>query len=470
MGTYSGATSQQFFVALAIVIITLAGAILMSQASVSMAYLVIIGLIVAVFTFINAEFSLYALIIAMLLGPQIGVEGAGGARGRGITLRVDDFLLIIIGLTWFFKTSVQKELGLFLRTRLNGPIGLYFLACVVSTLLGYMMNRVQGTAGSFFVMKYFEYYLIYFMAVNLIREKKQIQQFMLAMFAVCFIVSLIAIYSMAQGIRASAPFEGAQGEPNTLGGYLIFMISLALGLILTWGNRAQKILLALLLVAGSVALAATLSRTSWIALGPMAVTLLYFSEKKKVVLFFIIVCILAAPFLAPQSVKDRILFTIRQPKETGQMRVGNVNLDTSTSARFESMKQVLTRDFAKQPILGFGITGYPFLDAQYARVLAESGLLGILAFLYLLRSIFRNAKEAYYQTNDLFYRGLMLGYLTGFSALLTHCIGANTFIIVRIMEPFWFTTAMIIMIPRIEAGEFLTKKPGALNYAASTHR
>ncbi len=165
----------------------------------------------------------------------------------------------------------------------------------------------------------------------------------------------------------------------------------------------------------------------------------------------ILVCIIAAPFVAPKSVQDRILFTVTQSKQEGQMKVGNVNVDTSTSARFESMKQVLTRDFAKQPVIGFGITGYPFLDAQYARVLAETGLLGLLAFLYLLRSIYQSSKETYYQTNDLFYKGLTLGYITGFFALLTHCIGANTFIIVRIMEPFWFVTAMVIMIPIIEA-------------------
>ena len=145
------------------------------------------------------------------------------------------------------------------------------------------------------------------------------------------------------------------------------------------------------------------------------------------------------------------MFTIAQPKESGQMRVGNVNLDTSTSARFESMKQVLMRDFPKQPVIGFGVTGYSFLDAQYARVIAESGFLGIVTFIYLLRSIYRNAKKTYYQTKDLFYKGLTLGYLTGFFALLTHCIGANTFIIVRIMEPFWFVTAIVFMIPTIEA-------------------
>ncbi|MDQ5985430.1 MAG: hypothetical protein CSYNP_01140 [Syntrophus sp. SKADARSKE-3] len=461
MGSYSAATPQQLFVILAIILSTLAGAILISQASMGIAVVVIIGLIVAVFTFLNTEFALYALIIAMLLSPQVGLSGVEGetVRGRGITLRVDDFLLVIIGLTWFFRTAVEKELGLFLKTPLNGPIGIYFLVCIISTLFGYMMGRVKGNAGFFFILKYFEYYVVYFMAVNHLREKKQIQRFVFTILTICFIVSTLAIYSMSQGIRASAPFEGSVGEPNTLGGYLIFLISITIGLLLTWGNRTQKFFLAVLLIVSSIALAATLSRTSWIAIGPMALCLLYFSDKKKTILFGIIALIIAAPFIVPKSVQDRLLFTVKQPKEEGQIRIGNTRIDTSTSARIESMKQVLTRDFVKQSVIGFGITGYSFLDAQYARVLAETGLLGLLAFLYLLRSIYKNAVYTYRNTNDLFYKGLALGYITGFFALLTHCIGANTFIIVRIMETFWFVTAIVIMIPVIQGIADIKKQP-----------
>ncbi|MBW2168261.1 MAG: hypothetical protein JRG69_03200 [Deltaproteobacteria bacterium] len=48
-----------------------------------------------------------------------------------------------------------------------------------------------------------------------------------------------------------------------------------------------------------------------------------------------------------------------------------------------------------------------------------------------------------------------MGFLAGFIGLLVHSIGANTFIIVRIMEPFWFVLAMVIMIPSLkgESGE-----------------
>jgi len=122
-----------------------------------------------------------------------------------------------------------------------------------------------------------------------------------------------------------------------------------------------------------------------------------------------------------------------------------------------SWKIVLTRDFIKHPILGYGVTGYHFLDAQYPRVLAETGVLGLIFFVWLLVEIFKNALYAYRNTSDPLFSGLSLGYLAGFIAMLVHAIGANTFIIVRIMEPFWFLTAIIIMIPTIEAEELKTK-------------
>ena len=446
------------FVFALIILLALASAVITAKISIALSAVVVIGLIIAAFAFVSPELGLYILIVSMLLGPQIGLPGVEGetVRGRGLTLRVDDFLLVIIGLTWFFKTAIQKELGLFLRTPLNIPIAIYFIVCVAATILGYMMGRVKGTAGVFFLLKYFEYYIVYFMAVNHLREEKQIKRFLATMIVVCFLVSLYALTYMLQGRRASAPFEGPQGEPNTLGGYLIFMIAIMIGLFIHWGNTKQKIYLLVALFFSFVALAATLSRTSWIALGPMALTLIYFSERevRKWVILGICAFFISLPFVTPKSVQERLLFTITQPREQGQLEIAGTRVDTSTSARLMSMKIVLTRDFLKQPILGYGVTGYSFLDAQYARVLAESGLLGFLAFVNLLRNIFRNAKATFRETQNPFFKGLTLGYLIGFFGLLTHSIGANTFIIVRIMEPFWFITAMVIMIPRIEAGEF----------------
>jgi O-antigen ligase len=90
------------------------------------------------------------------------------------------------------------------------------------------------------------------------------------------------------------------------------------------------------------------------------------------------------------------------------------------------------------------------VDAQIPTVLVNTGLLGLAAFLFLLGSTFRNALRTYRSVSDPLFSGIALGYLGAFVGLLVHCIGANTFIIVRIMEPFWFLTAIVMMMPGIE--------------------
>jgi hypothetical protein len=201
-----------------------------TKVSTGAAFLVIVALIIAVASFLSAEVALYALIISMLLSPEFIVGDITGkaALGRGITLRFDDILLVIIGFSWFLKTAIRKDLGFFLRTSLNRPIAWYFVICLIATLFGFMMGRVRGLTGFFFVLKYFEYFIVYFMVVNYLREKKQIERFVTVMLIVCFIVCLVSIAQIPAGGRVTAPFEGEVGEPNTLGGYLILMLSIIL--------------------------------------------------------------------------------------------------------------------------------------------------------------------------------------------------------------------------------------------------
>ena len=109
-------------------------------------------------------------------------------------------------------------------------------------------------------------------------DKKQIERFIAVLLLVCFVVCLVAIYQIPADGRASAPFEGPHGEPNTLGGYLVLMLSIVLGLLLKYGSAAKKAALGMLALFILIALAATLSRTSWLALLPMMLTLVYIGQ------------------------------------------------------------------------------------------------------------------------------------------------------------------------------------------------
>jgi hypothetical protein len=65
----------------------------------------------------------------------------------------------------------------------------------------------------------------------------------------------------------------------------------------------------------------------------------------------------------------------------------------------------------------------------------------------------RHALDVHASRGDPEERGLVLGFLAGFVGLLVHAFGSNTFIIVRIMEPFWLITGIVMMLPILEAKE-----------------
>ena len=127
-------------------------------------------------------------------------------------------------------------------------------------------------------------------------------------------------------------------------------------------------------------------------------------------------------------------------------------LDTSLSERLHSWEKAAI-GFIQQPTLGHGVTGFGFVDAQYFRVLIETGAIGLVIFLYLIISIFKLSIQTSHQLHTPYYKGIVTGFMAGYIGLLVHAIGANTFIIVRIMEPFWFVAAIVFALPGLEAQE-----------------
>lgn len=412
---------------------------------------VALGVIIFVLSFVSTQMALYILIFSMLLSPEFMVGGTEGATlGRGITLWADDFLIAVIGFSWLARMAINKELGLFLRTPLNRPIAYYMTVCVASTLLGALFGRLDLKTGFLFVLKYFEYVLIYFMVANYFKDRKQMKTFVWVMLLTCLIVSIVSMTHIPEGGRISAPFEGKVGEPNTFGGYLVFMMSIATGLALMEESLRNRLIAFFLVILFSIPLLYTQSRSSYLAAIPAVLSFLWLSKRKQWIPPVLLLVGLLLPFMAPKVTKDRVSYTFTQGiGRPDSVTVAGVQLDTSTSARIQSWQEAMT-DMVQHPVLGFGVTGYRFVDAQYIRVAAETGFLGLLIFLLLLGTILRESYRVFKTSDDPFDKGLAIGFLAGFTGLLFHAVGANTFIIVRIMEPFWFIAAMVMMIPSLE--------------------
>jgi O-antigen ligase len=411
--------------------------------------LALLACIIAIF---KAEISVHFLIFAMLLSPELAVgDTAGGTLNRSITLRPDDILLVLITVIWFVRSAIDKVVIL-RRTPLNSAIFFYCVACILSTMVGIYDGRVQTTSGMLFVLKYIEYFLIFWMVINTTYSEGQVRRYLAVLFLVGIIVSFIGMSQMRTGERVSAPFEGETGEPNTFGGYLLFLLSLALGV--TFASRKYRLQGILVIAVLTSPFLFTLSRASYLGFIPMIflITILSGHWVRAVWVPLIILLIVLFPSLMPRAVVDRVAFTFNQSARLDQYEVLGQRLDTSTSVRLFAFTEA-GQAFSEKPVLGWGVTGWHFIDSMYFRTLVETGLVGISAFLLLMVQVLRQAwrTRSYFRNRDPLYFGLASGFIAGTIGLLFHAVGSNTFIIVRIMEPYWLCCALIYILPHLTA-------------------
>ncbi|MBN1255253.1 MAG: O-antigen ligase family protein [Deltaproteobacteria bacterium] len=407
-----------------------------------------LALVISTICFFYPHVAFYILIFSMLFSPEIIL---GQTAAREVTFRMDDLLLMIIVVTWLARSAIYKELAVFRSTPFQTPIALFMVVSLLATLIGMVSGRVGVATGVFFNLKIFEYFVVFFMVVNYVKDEKDIKTFVILILLVAFLVNLYALYQVPSGVRVSAPFEGEFGEPNTLGGYLLITISLTLAFFLlrSFGQRTN--LLIPLLVLSGVILMFTQSRGSWMGAILMSIPFILLSPKR---LFFIvgaILLVIALPYVAPESTKKRFAGTFRpDPFFERTERIMGRGLDPSASERVGGYKEGFEK-WKKHPLFGYGVTGAGFIDGQFIRVLVETGIVGLSFFLFLLWRMALFLWDTYWSVDDPFYKALCLGMLGALAGLIGHSVSANSFIIVRVMEPFWFLLGLVAAYPLLGA-------------------
>ena len=460
------------FAIAAVVIAAVILSLMLSYYTIDLALAAGLAIALMLLAFTQPKLVLYLLIFACLFSPELPITGMlGRASKRALTIRVEDVLLVVLVVAWLVRTAGQKEIGLMLRTPLNRPIFIYAAVCILATIIGIGFGWVtEQLAAALFVVKYIQYFVIFFMVVNHIETPRELRTLItfavLAYVAVC-LYGYWQIPLVSEGIRPSTYGE-KYGEPNTLAGYLLFMVGICTGLLLYAREFTSKLFWGALALLGLVLLLYTLSRSGWLGLFGVIAVLAFLSRRRLAVVLalmslaglLVLVSFKLAwlPFHAP--IETRVQETLGQFEELRwdpPVVLFGHKLDPSASERYRSYEAALKtwgERIGEQwvPLLtGSGVLGgRPFVDGQYVRVIVETGLLGLIAFVVLLVAIWRDVWRSYRMVKTPLYRGLAIGYLAGFAGLLFHAIGANTFIIVRIMEPFFILTGAVILLPSME--------------------
>lgn len=426
-------------------------------------------------TVLRVEVGLFVLLVAMLLSPEIELRpGSGG--DRNINLRYGDILVIVIFIGVMVKLTFEGRLTLWQPSPINAGIATYYSVCIFSTVIAVERSLpAWDTRAAFFVMlKMMEFYLIFFMVAHCVRRVRDIRVPLALLFVVMLVVSLYGIQSIGTTPRVSAPFEKGGTEPNTLGGYLMICICLGLALAIQAPRLRQKLLFLAICGVGFVPLLYTLSRASYGGL-IAGITIIAVVSRQYLILAILGLTLLLSTAIMPDVVIKRVTMTVQE--EGGQQVViagrelGHV--DKSTYERVHVWRKVgFILSLGGQFFLfGGGVSWESVLDSQYARVLLETGVIGLFAFLFLQWRLLKTTRQAYRWTEDWMGRGVALGMFGATIALNVHSIGTISFLIVRIMEPYWFLIALTVTI-RNEAiarhtARYLARKQAAAAQAAA---
>jgi len=383
------------------------------------------GFLVYIVTFIDLTLGLAILIACVGLSPELTIAGIQN-------IRLEDFVVPALLLSWI--TRIMQNRIPFAPILVAPALPLYAAAIIVSTMIGGISGTTSLSTAALYMGKFTEFFLIYLLFVNNVTRREEFRA--LAVFAILVAISSAILSSNAFSDSSSEQrLNGPLGETaNMYGGYLILNLALVLGLFLHATTSNLRIAAAAGMVLLGIPLLYTYSRTSFVAL--MAATLLFGALRERRLLVLALIVALLTPVIAPESIMSRI-------STISGVAVGDE--PSSWTSRLDAWVIAGNRTLAQGPLLGAGLASIRLgmVDNEYVRVFADTGLLGLGLFAWVLIRLGSRADSLVRRLSARsFEGGYAAGYWIAFVAMATHAVGATSFTSIRTMECFIVTTGL----------------------------
>ncbi|MBM3242679.1 hypothetical protein FJZ31_40990 [Candidatus Poribacteria bacterium] len=229
--------------------------------------------------------------------------------------------LLISLLGWITRLIYQRFVGLALPT-LRSISGCRYLDMPIFILLG--LGIISTALSPEFTVSLQRFWkivqgiILFYLVVNNLTQRRNIQQLVVAMLVVAGLIALYGIICyltksrLTYDNRLLATFK----HPNYLAAYLTIMMPLCMGFFIAALKQKQSwkylILLGIGLCAMGGSLIFTLTRGAWIAVAIAIIYLIIVFDKRLI--FVLAVLLVFSPLVAPKHVKSRFM-TIIQHKQ-----------------------------------------------------------------------------------------------------------------------------------------------------------
>lgn len=434
-------------------------AVLLAYLPLAYAVVLVAGCIAGVLALIHPSWALAWVVLSVPIQDLVRLPG--GLTATQLTM------LMAVG-SWMLYTLArpQEEVDW-------GPLGLPLLAVIAAMALSTVATPYSASEGLKEILRWVWVVMAYLIVLNTVRTS---QQSALVLLALCSAPALVAVYGLWQFVTASGPPSfgvaggrfvrayGTIGQPNSFAGYMnmAWSLCLVLGLSFFWSSSHRGLAFGRLVplvglgAAGLTlaALGASFSRGGWIgavggvlALGAAWLFSGFDLRQRRLVLgrvigasllgslVLIILVILYNTGALPASVTSRL------DSIFNNLRLFDVRSVDVTPANFSVVERMAQMQagwgmFSSSPLLGVGPGNYskaysdfyipPWSISQghahnyYLHSAAEGGLLGLLAYLFLLAMLVRLCVRALRKAQEPWERLVALGACGMMGAVMAH--------------------------------------------------
>lgn len=363
-------------------------------------------------------------------------------------------LLVILSIISFSLKVLLEEDFKFKYTSINawviGFILIYALSAVIS------ISTVTSLKIALLVISFI---LFYFVIVNSIENKKQLNIMVVIFVTIGLIISLYGIYQylFTGGFASylyidkqifediSARITGTFDNPNVMGEYLLFVIPLAMTYFLNKKGWVKKIISLVIVGIMVVSLALTYSRGCYLGLIALVGIFLLLINLKSIILFLI--GILTVPFVLPSSIIKRFA------------SIGNTG-DSSTSYRISIWKGAMDmiKDYWYRPIgqgakafnsiypfYSYGGVGAEHTHNLFLQIIIETGILGLITFIGILFKFYQTLCCGLKVSKDKEISIYLVAFISGMTGFLIQSLFDNTWYNNKIVLIFWIFVAFAMV-------------------------
>ena len=409
---------------------------------------VFIGAVLLLFTFVRPEIPM--LVITLLAPMEIWLYKLGSMiPGTGLTPMNFICLVLIVG-AWIqrhsrFDPSVEA-------TPIDKAMAWFLFISGMSVVTGALLYGWDGEAVGEYMQMFcaFSLYLV-------VRRRWRIKKMLVWLVVfVCMMTTLEAVQVTRQyRAQTATSFEWklkdiikgtmVTGNSNDTGAYISQYGMIAFGLFLAMRRSFWRFPALAVTVAAGAATFFTYSRAAYWALAAAIVCMVLYKHRRY--LLPVIGVGLLLPGILPSSIAERL----------------STRGDTSAEERKEYWKEGMIMSL-KSPVWGVGWRGYSKKKemasakirdphSMYVLVASEQGLVGLVAFLYLLMVTGTEIMKAQKAAKTPFTQGLALGLFGCYVALLVNNVFGSRMVFFFATAHFWMLVAGLLVLLKPDSTE-----------------